>query len=316
MTAVAVAVAVIVNDHDASVLVSQRGQGVHLAGKWEFPGGKLEAGETPRQALQREISEELGIEIVDATPILTLPYRYPEKHVVLHVFKVDRYHGRPRGRENQALRFASLDALPPQHFPEANLPIIRWLQMPDYYFISPEPGDDWPAYLNLLQSVLRNRRCLIQFRAPSLCQSDYIEMARMLAPMCQTLQRPLLLNCSVDVFEKIPVAGLHLSAARARQLRSRPIGRDRLLACSCHNAEELEQAARLEADLVVLSLVKASQSHPGRPQLGWDGFAKLCAQRPFAVYALGGMHDQDLLPAQRCGARGIAAIRGFVGEQD
>ena len=312
MSVVEVAVGVIFGNDGHSVLVTQRTGEVHLAGKWEFPGGKLEPGETPYQALQREIVEELGIEVDAATPILTLPYRYPEKSVLLHIFRVDRFRGEASAREHQPLRFQAIDSLLAEQFPAANLPIIRWLQLPDYYCISPEPSADHNEFLRNLQNAMQRRRCMLQFRAKTLSDNAYAALARRLLHLCDSLQRPLLLNCSVELFEKIPAAGLHLTAQRARQYSSRPIASDRLLACSCHTAEELRHAAQIDADFVVLSLVKSSSSHPDASVLGWDGFARLCVERPYAIYALGGMQLQDLARAHQIGARGIAGISALV----
>jgi len=312
MSVIEVAVAVIFASDGRSVLVSQRAQDAHLGGTWEFPGGKLEPGESPYQALQREVSEELGIEVLSATAILVLPYHYPEKEVLLHVFSVNQYRGHARSLENQPLRWVELAALRSEQFPAANLPIIRWLQLPEYYLITPDPGPDHQAYLQSLQQAMRQRPCLLQFRAPCLSREAYHELAQQLLAVCQTEQRLMLVNCSVEQFETLPAAGLHLSAQRARQFQSRPIAADRLLACSCHNEAELQQAVRLGADLVVLSLVQPSPSHPGAPVLGWDGFASLSAARPYPVYALGGLHLEDVARAQALGGKGIAAIRAFL----
>lgn len=312
MSVVEVAVAVILDSEKRAVLVSQRAQDVHLAGCWEFPGGKLEARESPLQALQREIAEELGIHVVDATPILTLPYRYPEKDVLLHIFRVDCYDGSPTAQEGQPLRFQPIVSLQPAQFPAANLPIIKWLQLAELYLITPAPDQDWEKYLRRLDVSLRSRDCQLQLRAPHVSDTKYAELAQDLLAHCRQWQRPLIVNCSLAQFENLEADGLHLSAARARQFQSRPIAQDRILACSCHNEAELQQAALIGADAVVLSLVQPSLSHPDASVLGWDGFAELGAQRPFAVYALGGMQIGDIAQAQRYGARGVAGIRALI----
>jgi len=121
-------VAALLYDRTRRVLISQRPEGKTLAGHWEFPGGKIEAGESPRAALKRELAEELGVEVRSLRPAFELTYEYPERHVELLVWQVERYVGEPSGREGQALRWekpAGLRSLP---LLPADLPIIDWLE--------------------------------------------------------------------------------------------------------------------------------------------------------------------------------------------
>ena len=111
-----------------NVLVNQRRPGTHMAGFWEFPGGKLGAGENPRDGLRRELAEELGVEVLDAEPLLVLSHRYPERCVQLDVWRVTRYQGKPQPREGQPLRW-----VPPGHLPSlgllpADAPIVEALR--------------------------------------------------------------------------------------------------------------------------------------------------------------------------------------------
>ena len=99
---VRVAAAVIVR-RDGAVLLAQRLAGTPYAGYWEFPGGKLEPGETAAQALKRELHEELGIDVMIATPWLTQRYEYPHAHVELEFFRVYAWKGEPFGRDGQAI---------------------------------------------------------------------------------------------------------------------------------------------------------------------------------------------------------------------
>ena len=92
---------------DGRVLVNQRRPGTHMAGYWEFPGGKLRAGEPPRTGLVRELAEELGIRILDAEPLLMLEHAYPARRVQLDVWRVIRYDGEPEGLEGQPLRWVA-----------------------------------------------------------------------------------------------------------------------------------------------------------------------------------------------------------------
>jgi 8-oxo-dGTP diphosphatase len=121
-------VAAVIYDSQRRVLVTGRPAGKTLAGQWEFPGGKLEAGESERAALGRELHEELGLRVESARPMYTLRHEYPERHVELSVWMVDRYEGVPAGLEGQPLRWerpAALRALP---LLPADLPIVDWLE--------------------------------------------------------------------------------------------------------------------------------------------------------------------------------------------
>jgi 8-oxo-dGTP diphosphatase len=121
-------VAAVIYDEQRRVLVTQRPAGKALAGQWEFPGGKVETGEPERSALQRELREELGLRVAAARPMYTLAHEYPERHVELSVWIVDRYDGVPAGLEGQPLRWerpAALRALP---LLPADLPIVDWLE--------------------------------------------------------------------------------------------------------------------------------------------------------------------------------------------
>lgn len=121
--AVRVAAAVI-RDGAGRILLTQRAQGTHLGGLWEFPGGKVERGEKLQQALQRELHEELGIAVLEATPLITVSHRYPEKTVTLHVFDVSRFTGTPRGVEHQPLTWRGPGELGELPLPAADEAIV------------------------------------------------------------------------------------------------------------------------------------------------------------------------------------------------
>ena len=121
-----VAAAVIVNA-EGKILLSLRHQHSHQGGKWEFPGGKFEQGETTEQALHRELKEELGIDIQQTEPFIKLTYHYPEKSVKLHVLKVISFKGNAESREGQQVEWMSKDKLSTLEFPDANYPILEKL---------------------------------------------------------------------------------------------------------------------------------------------------------------------------------------------
>ena len=110
----------------ARVLLSQRKTGTHLAGAWEFPGGKVEPGEDPRAALARELEEELGLDAEIGDPLEVTFHRYPTKSVLLLFFLATRRPGsaEPRALDVAAVRWASLEELRDEEFPPADVAVL------------------------------------------------------------------------------------------------------------------------------------------------------------------------------------------------
>jgi 8-oxo-dGTP diphosphatase len=118
----------LIDDGAGRWLVNRRRAGTHMAGCWEFPGGKVEPGEQPLRALWRELDEELGIDLQHAEPLLDLVHDYPDKRVRLDVWRVVSYAGEASSREGQELRWvatADLDGLP---LLAADAPIVAALE--------------------------------------------------------------------------------------------------------------------------------------------------------------------------------------------
>ena len=117
-------------DADGRVLIAQRPRGRHMAGRWEFPGGKLAAGEEPLEGLKRELSEELGISVRAARPLIRLRHEYPDRRVLLDVWQVTDYEGLPQALDAQALAWAKPDDLPEYDLLEADRAIVTALRLP------------------------------------------------------------------------------------------------------------------------------------------------------------------------------------------
>jgi 8-oxo-dGTP diphosphatase len=117
-------------DSQGRVLIAQRPRGRHMAGRWEFPGGKLGAGEDPLAGLRRELAEELGIAVQAARPLIRLRHTYPERRVLLDVWQVTGYEGEPQPLESQALTWVRPDNLPEHDLLEADRAIVTALRLP------------------------------------------------------------------------------------------------------------------------------------------------------------------------------------------
>ncbi len=126
MKRVHVAVGVIINSNN-KILIAKRPEHLHQGGKWEFPGGKVEKGETTEQALIRELKEEVNLDVLDTEPMMTLSFDYPDKHVFLDVHTVLNFNGHAQGLEGQQIRWVAQSQIIDYEFPEANSPIVETL---------------------------------------------------------------------------------------------------------------------------------------------------------------------------------------------
>lgn len=130
MTKVVLVSAVALIDADGRVLLAQRPEGKPMAGLWEFPGGKIEAGETPEAALIRELDEELGISTHASclAPLTFASHAYPDFHLLMPLFACRRWQGTPVSHEGQALKWARVQDLRDHPMPPADLPLIPILR--------------------------------------------------------------------------------------------------------------------------------------------------------------------------------------------
>ena len=304
-------VAAAIINHKRQVLVTKRARNAHQGGKWEFPGGKVEKGESSFHALSRELYEELGITPVAYQPLIKTRYEYPEKRVLLDVWRVASYQGVPEGREGQPHRWVALEKLDELTFPQANLPILTALKLPERYLITPDPGADWQAFVATLDQALQRGINLLRFRANSLDDETYARKASQLIKLCHDHGAHMLIDRGPEQVKRLGADGLHLSSRSLMRLNTRPLASEYLICASCHNRDELVYANRIAADFIVLSPVNLTASHPGATALGWEKFAAMCDVASMPVYALGGMNVDHISQAQQCGGQGIAAIRSL-----
>ncbi|MEZ5480695.1 MAG: 8-oxo-dGTP diphosphatase MutT [Porticoccaceae bacterium] len=124
-----VAAAVIVGG-DSRILISRRPDHLHQGGLWEFPGGKVDAGESDEQAVHRELYEELSIRVESSVPFIQVSHDYPDKRVLLDFWKVTAFSGEPEGSEGQLIRWVTLDSLTDYPFPKANQSVVELLIQP------------------------------------------------------------------------------------------------------------------------------------------------------------------------------------------
>ncbi len=309
MNVVHVAAAVIV-DAEGRILIAKRPADKHQGGLWEFPGGKVEANEPVKEALSRELHEELGISVDSARRMIRVHHHYPDKSVLLDVWRVDGFSGKAHGREGQPIEWVTVSDLSHYKFPEANQPIVMAAQLPDCYLVTPAPGDP-EAFLKQLDEVLDQGIRLIQLRAKGMAEADYKALAIEVCQRCHAKGAKLLLNGDPAWVAAVGADGVQLSSGLLRSLDQRPLAKNLLVGASCHNAEELQKAQQLGVDFALLSPIKWTKSHPEMEGLGWQAMQTLIDEVPMPVYALGGVSKADLVEAHEAGAQGIAAIRSL-----
>jgi 8-oxo-dGTP diphosphatase len=294
------------------ILLTRRLEGTHLAGYWEFPGGKFEPGESAQQALGRELREELGITAPVAAPLIRHRHTYPTRDVVLHTFEVTAWQGEPRGLQGQALRWLPADRIDPAQLPPADGPLLSAARLPDLYAISGDFSDQ-ADFLRRVERLIAGGVRLLCLRCPDLEPGAYRALATAVLARARPAGMQVLLHGAADWLTELAAelgAGRHLPARAVAGLDRRPLPAGAWCAASCHDATELAQAARIGCDFAVLSPVAVTASHPERPPLGWAQFAALVDGAALPVFALGGMQPELARTAREHGGQGVAVMRG------
>ena len=303
--------AAVIRGTDGKILIARRADSQHQGGLWEFPGGKVEAGESVEMALGRELQEELGITVESARPLIKVQHDYPDKQVLLDVWEVSSFTGQPHGAEGQPLAWVTQRELADYEFPAANEPIVAAARLPDQYLITPDRLET-PQLLRGLKKAVADGIKLVQLRAPNGYDPKYRDLAVDATGLCAG-KAQLMLKGPLEWLGDFPSAGWHLTAAQLRKYaaKGRPLSKDRWLAASCHNAEELALAEHMDVDFVTLSPVLPTQTHPDAQPLGWEQVQQLIAGFSKPVFLLGGLGPDDRQQAWAIGAQGVAGIRAF-----
>ena len=296
--------AAVIERPDGTFLLAQRPEGKPYPGYWEFPGGKIEAGEDVARALARELAEELGIEVRDATPWITRVYAYTHATVKLHFWRVTRWDGEPRPLEDQAIRWQRIEAPDVSPMLPANAPVLAALALPAVMVISDAARMSIEDWVRALAARAIDEKLLVQIREKGFDKQKLQHLLSRALARASPFGSRFVVNS--DCGAPPQCDGVHLTARALMAAASRPGGT--LVGASCHDARELDQAATLGLDYAVLGPVKETASHPGAAPLGWTAFEALAANRPMPVYAIGGLTRADLPEARRRGAHGVALL--------
>ena len=294
-------------------LLAQRPEGKVYAGYWEFPGGKVEPGESVREALVRELHEELGIHVTACSPWLTRQFTYPHATVRLNFWRVTAWDGEigiTAPLEHSAVAWQACgDAAQVAPILPANDPILKGLATPTQMAITMAEVEGVERTLERLESALAGGLRLIQVRDKGWPPAQRLWLAEAVVRIAHSHGALVMINDDADIARRVCADGLHLSSAALAACAERPdfawVG------ASCHNTDDIARAGRLNLDYALLGPVLPTPTHPDAPGLGWERFAATLAGNTLPVFALGGMRPEMLADAQQHGAHGIALMRGW-----
>lgn len=286
--------------HRSKVLVGWREAKQHQGNKHEFPGGKVESGESPEQACRREIFEEVGIEVKKWYVFDVIRHEYDDIHVHLHLF-----HAFVEEQQLEVIRqpwaWYERDQLAELNFPQANASIIQRL--------------NWHRYIKISDAIEKINQLkleqLFYFRTETL--TDEL-IARMEQLNDQQLNQ-LMINVqqwqylTPNLKNKIKTVHYKQSQLMQLDVESKPVG-IRIIA-ACHDKTSLLHASNMGVDAVFLSPIHSTTTHPDATALGWKRFEEWSHLVDMPIFALGGIAPQDLALAQSHGAYGVAGIRNF-----
>ncbi|WOE32376.1 MULTISPECIES: NUDIX domain-containing protein [unclassified Acinetobacter] len=283
--------------HQNRILVGWRKADQHQGNKYEFPGGKVEVGETPRDACVREVFEEVGVQLKQLIALNCIAHEYEDIIVHLHFF-LSYLHAADLDVIQAPWAWYRRDELVDLNFPTANKRMIKRLS--------------WPKQIKISEDI----RALNQLNAGQYFYwrpATEIKYAQLLADYSPEQLSCLIVN--IDVWKQLSelqqnmVAAIQIKHDQLMQLKLGDLSRDIPAIASCHDQISLSYAQQIGCEAAFLSPVLATESHPDSKGLGWSGFAQLAQQADLAVYALGGVKAEDLHVALQHYAHGIAGIR-------
>ena len=286
------------------ILLSKRHKDNHLGGLWEFPGGKFESGEEPTACLSRELKEELGITVRDASFMFQIPWIYEEKLVRLWVYEVPVFDGEPRGLEGQDVSWFPREFLKELQFPSANDAIVRAVGLPRITrILDAKLARDPKGWV----AKTRDRSVLyLRGLSPGPDLEAAIDLA--IGNGHQVILTLDQLTCFQEG------CGVHLRKSDGIQEALeylKALDRPWPLTSGIRHESDIERQRDWPSDAVFISPVRQTSSHLGMPALGWNRFSKLARDLGVPAYALGGMTKSDLEVVKRYWGFGVAGISGF-----
>ncbi|MCL4139485.1 UNVERIFIED_CONTAM: hypothetical protein GTU68_007820 [Idotea baltica] len=298
-------VAAVIRDANGNILIAQRAQNKHEGGKWEFPGGKVEPGESRRAALGRELYEELGIEVNHSARLISVYHEYVEKSVYLDVYEVTQWDGTPSGREGQPIEWVSPAALKSFEFPAANKPIVDAVQLPKFIQVLKPIVTAESFERQVLSSLDSSDHFLFH---------DFAQTELTHEQLAWLLDTAASRDVSVIIQSPPPLIRgdyhLHLTAEELVRAQVKPEAVR--VSATCHTPGELFKAQSLGLDFVFIGPVLMNPWTTDVKPMGWPLFQSYAGRVNVPVYAIGGLSAKDLELAREYGAQGIASTNIII----
>ncbi len=285
-----VAVGIVQNDQ-GQVLFTQRPAGKPYAGWWEFPGGKIELGETVALALARELREELGIQILECHAWLTQRYVYPHAHVQLQFCHVRGYSGQLQSLEGQAFAWGTVQR-PPLPFLPAALPVLKSMQLPTVLHFTAASAAGFELWQAKLAALDHGTVIVAQPESDTVLIQSVLDACLQWKAAQPERRRVIVGSCHPQAWWGL-ADGVHYTANDLAQLTHRPS--HLWVGASASDPELIKQAAKLGCNYLTVD-----------EHSGWGGLGEVLSQCQVAAYARGTFSDQHLPLAQAAGAAGIA----------
>ena len=300
MAKATVDVAIAILLHKSKVLVGWRQANQHQGNKHEFPGGKVEKGETPEQACRREIYEEVGIGLKDWHRFDVICHEYDDIIVNLHLFHA-YVPDELLNLIHQPWTWFNRDQLAELNFPKANAAILDRLIWSHLIKINHE------------LSALPQQTSLFYWRTEL---TDIKQIEQQLLELDDQQLAKLVIN--FDIWQRLLNTGLkgkittiHLKQSQLMSLIKGDLNIGKRFLAACHDAVSIQHAHHLGCDAILLSPVNATATHPDTKVLGWDNFSDLAQKSDIPVFALGGVAPTEIEQAQKHHAYGLAGISQF-----
>jgi len=299
-----VAVGVIVRT-DGAVLLADRPAGKPYAGYWEFPGGKIESGESVEQALERELAEELGVRVRSTEPWTVLEYDYPHAYVRLHFQRIFDWLGTPHPVEGQQLMFLRPGENPPTPLLPAAIPALRWMQLPSVTAYSHQGSTSAEQAQQWVDRALARGLRQILWYEPLLAGKVLLAALRACSARARAFGARLLIDSRMDPHLPELGDGCFLATDQLRTTAVRPgfpwVG------AGVRDQSDLAHAAALGCDFAVIEDEATHRSAAAGDALAtWELICTLCRDSPLPLYADLEANLENLRQARRHGAHGLA----------
>ncbi len=302
------AVVGVLRNKNQEILIAKRKKEQFMGSFWELPGGKIEADESKKQTVIRELKEELGIQVNQLILHQTMMHKYEDRIVQLSIYNINEYQNTPLSAEAQAISWVNIDDLHNYKLLPTMKAFIDSITLPDKYWITPSTDHQSDEWMERFNQKLTQDITLIQLRSKTKLDNGFIQQIH---DKCKQNNIKLLLNTVNKTFDELYCDGWHITTTEMLKLNKKPCANNKPLGASTHTLTEALKAQAMGADFVVISPVQVTKTHPDTLPLGWDSAKEVVDKLNIPVYFLGGMGLKDLEKTIKLGAQGIAGVSAF-----